>query len=434
MPPGGLPDTVARIAGQHLQERIGQSVVVENRPGGGAAAAMGALWARPPTATRSSSPTARPSRPTRCCSSSCIYNPKDIVPVALLGTHAAVPRGASRSAGVDAREFVDYVKAHPGEINYGSSGVGSAHHLSMEAMKAALKLADDPRSLSRHRPIGAGAAGRSCAGAVLGLSVAGRRGRGQEVKLLATNGAKRSPRRPTCRRSPTSFPAYDLATIVGLFARVGTPPALIQKIAVEAMAAVNAPETRKQLEGAGIEPDGQGTEAFAKYLSAETAYVGKVIESLTSRSNDGNRGLWNASVEALCFCGVVGGMRHGRGVRAGSGGGLSKPRGSSRGALHARRLHRSCRASDGPEAFGGLGSPVHHRQPAGRGRRPRRRDGGQVRARRPDADGDQPGPQHLQRAAAQERALCGRRSCTGDRVRLDAGDYQSPIRSSRRTT
>jgi tripartite-type tricarboxylate transporter receptor subunit TctC len=67
--------------------------------------------------------------------------------------------------------------------------------------------------------------------------------------------------------------------MVGLFARVGTPPALVKKIADEAIAAVNVPATQKQLEGAGIEPAGEGTVAFAKYLSAEAAYVGKVIEA-----------------------------------------------------------------------------------------------------------------------------------------------------------
>ena len=52
----GLPDTVARIVAQHLQERIGQSVVVENRAGGGAAAAVSAMMGAPPTATLSSAP------------------------------------------------------------------------------------------------------------------------------------------------------------------------------------------------------------------------------------------------------------------------------------------------------------------------------------------------------------------------------------------
>src|SRR6187402_3525023 len=137
---GGLPDTVARITAQHLQERLGQSVVVENRAGGGAAAAMSALLGAPAdgytfVVTDGSLISTNPA-----LFKQLTYNPKEIVPVALLGgtplflaAHPDLPVSTFR-------EFVDYVRAHPGQINYGSSGVGSAHHLSMEGVKAALNL------------------------------------------------------------------------------------------------------------------------------------------------------------------------------------------------------------------------------------------------------------------------------------------------------
>jgi tripartite-type tricarboxylate transporter receptor subunit TctC len=67
--PGGLPDTVARIVGQRLSDRLGQPVVVENRAGANGGVAAGRSPVPRPTATRSSSPTARCCRSTRCCSS-----------------------------------------------------------------------------------------------------------------------------------------------------------------------------------------------------------------------------------------------------------------------------------------------------------------------------------------------------------------------------
>ncbi len=83
---GGLPDTVARITAQHLQERIGQSVVVENRAGGGAAAAVSALMGAPAdgytfVVTDGSLVSTNP-----VIFKQLTYNPKDIVPVALLGS------------------------------------------------------------------------------------------------------------------------------------------------------------------------------------------------------------------------------------------------------------------------------------------------------------------------------------------------------------
>jgi hypothetical protein len=138
--PGGLPDTVARTTAQHLQERVGQSVVVENRAGGGAAAAVSALMGAPADGytfivTDGSIVSTNPALFKQLS-----YNPKDIVPLALLGSTPLFLAAHPDLPVSTLREFVDYVKAHPGQINYGSSGVGSIHHLSMEALKAPLRL------------------------------------------------------------------------------------------------------------------------------------------------------------------------------------------------------------------------------------------------------------------------------------------------------
>src|SRR5471030_2087371 len=117
---GGLPDTVARIVGQHLQERIGQSVVVENRAGGGAAAAVSALMGAPADGytflvTDGGIVSTNPALFKQLS-----YNPKDIIPLALLGR---APMFLAAHPGLPVstlREFIDYVKAHPGKINYGS--------------------------------------------------------------------------------------------------------------------------------------------------------------------------------------------------------------------------------------------------------------------------------------------------------------------------
>ena len=203
--PGGLPDTVARITAQHMQERIGQSVVVENRAGGGAAAAVSALMGAPADGytfivTDGSIVSTNPALFKQLS-----YNPKDIVPLALLGgtplflaAHPDLPVSTLR-------EFVDYVKARPGQINYGSSGVGSIHHLSMEALKAPLKLEmthipyrgtgqSVPALLGGHVQV-LFSAYPSLVGAV----------ESKKVKLLANNGASRW------------FQAPDVPTISGSF-------------------------------------------------------------------------------------------------------------------------------------------------------------------------------------------------------------------------
>ena len=139
--PGGVPDTTARLLAQRLQDRVGQTVVVENRAGGNGSVAAAVIAAAPAdgytlfvvdTTMLSVNP---------LFISQLSYNPqKDFVPIAAL---ARTPLFLAVSAETPVRtlpEFIDYVKARPGQVNYGSAGVGSTHHLTMEAVKSALHL------------------------------------------------------------------------------------------------------------------------------------------------------------------------------------------------------------------------------------------------------------------------------------------------------
>jgi tripartite-type tricarboxylate transporter receptor subunit TctC len=208
------------------------------------------------------------------------YSPqKDFVPVALLAraplflaVHADVPVRTLR-------EFIDYVRARPGQINYGSSGVGSTHHLTMEAMKAALHLdmthipyrgtgQSVPALLGGHVQV-LFSAYPSLKGAV----------ESNRVRLLATNGARRSPLAPDVPPLADVIAGFDLITLIGVYARAGTPPAVVQKIAAEAVASVLQPDVVPQFAVLGMEPAGEGPDAFAQAIAAEIGRVTKVVKS-----------------------------------------------------------------------------------------------------------------------------------------------------------
>ena len=121
------------------------------------------------------------------------------------------------------KEFIDYVKANPGKLNYGSSGVGSTHHLSMEALKASLGLQmthipfkgtseSVPALLGGHVDV-AFSAYPSLSGAV-GT---------KNITLLATNGAKRSAIAPDVPAIAEFIPGFAFAPTIGIYARTGTP-------------------------------------------------------------------------------------------------------------------------------------------------------------------------------------------------------------------
>ena len=274
---GGLPDTVARIVARRLQEQLGQSVVVENRPGANGGVAAATLTTAPADGytfmvTDGSVVSINP-----VIYSKLPYNPEDLVPVALL---ARAPLFLAAHPQVPVRtmpEFIAYAKTNPGKLNYGSSGVGSTHHLSMEAIKAALKLQmthvpfkgtgeSVPALLGGHVDV-AFSAYPSLSGAI----------ETKRVTLLANNAAQRSSQAPDIPPVADYVPGFDFAPIIGLLARSGTPQAIIRQIAAEAVALVKEPDMVRQFAVAGIEPVGVGPEEYGRALKDEVKRVVDVV-------------------------------------------------------------------------------------------------------------------------------------------------------------
>jgi tripartite-type tricarboxylate transporter receptor subunit TctC len=99
------------------------------------------------------------------------------------------------------------------------------------------------------------------------------------VKLIATNGAQRSTLAPEVPSLAEIIPGFDLITLIGIYARTGTPSAVVQKIAAESVAAVQQPDVVPQFAVLGMEPAGEGPDAFGRAVSDEIARVTKVVES-----------------------------------------------------------------------------------------------------------------------------------------------------------
>ena len=275
---GGLPDTVARIVARRLQEQLGHSVVVENRPGANGGVAAATLTTAPADGytfmvTDGSVISINPVLYNRLP-----YNPEDLMPVALLARAplflAAHPKVPVRTMA----EFIAYAKANPGKLNYGSSGVGSTHHLTMEALKAALKLQmthvpfkgtgeSVPALLGGHVDV-AFSAYPSLSGAI----------ETKRVTLLANNAAQRSAQAPDIPPVADYVPGFDFAPIIGLLARSGTPEAIIRQVAAEAVALVKEPDIIRQFAVAGIEPVGAGPEDYGRALKDEVARVADVVK------------------------------------------------------------------------------------------------------------------------------------------------------------
>ena len=276
---GGLPDTVARVVAQRLQEQIGQSVVVENKPGGNGGVAAAALKQSPADGhtlivTDGSMITINP-----LISSKLGYDPqKDLLPVSLiaqsplfLAVHPSVPAKT-----LD--ELVALAKAKPGRLNYGSSGIGSSHHLSAEAMKAGFDI------FVTHIPF------RGSANSVPALiggqvdyvfsaypSLSGFVKNGQ-ARLLATNSLKRSALAPDIPAISERLPGFDFAVLVVMLAPAGTPSDAVNRLSEEVAKVSKRRDVIDQLMGAGIEAVGSTPQALGEALRAEAARVGPAAQ------------------------------------------------------------------------------------------------------------------------------------------------------------
>jgi tripartite-type tricarboxylate transporter receptor subunit TctC len=278
-PPGGLPDTISRVVGKRLQERLGQSVVVENRPGASSGIGTATVTGAPVDgytflvtdgAILSINPLLNTKLP---------YNPKDILPVAFIARAPLFLATNSTVPAANLQELIDYAKANPGKLNYGSIGVGSFHHLSMEALNASLGLS------MNHIPYkGSGESIGALLGGHIDLLFAAYSGlraavETKKVKIMATNGGQRSPQAPDIPSVAEFAPGLDLAVIQGIMARVGTPPEAVQRIAAEIAAIVKEPEVIQQFATAGIEPVGAGPEEYRAALAKEAERMAKVVQA-----------------------------------------------------------------------------------------------------------------------------------------------------------
>ena len=276
--PGGLPDTVARIFAQRLGDKLGQPVIVDNRPGANGVVAAQAIATAPKDGytflvTDGSMFSINPAMYKNLG-----YDYKrDFTPVSLA---ARAPLYLAVNSSVSAntlREFVALAKSKPGALNYGSSGIGSTHHLSMEAMKASLGID------ITHVPFkGSGQSVPALIGGQVDVlfsalpSLSGFVKAGQ-VKLLASNALQRSNLAPNIPTIAEIIPGFDFAPIVGVLAATGTPASVIELVSLQMSRIAKMPEVIQTLNLAGIDPIGGSPAEYNKAILGENERLSKAI-------------------------------------------------------------------------------------------------------------------------------------------------------------
>jgi tripartite-type tricarboxylate transporter receptor subunit TctC len=276
--PGGAVDGPMRLIAQELGKRLRQAVVVENKPGAGATIGTDVVAKAPPdgytlllaSQTNAISATLYSKLP---------FDPiEDFTPVTLIGREPGVVVVNPAVPAKTLQAFIAYVKAHPGEVNFASSGNGSGQHLfaALLASKAGMKM--------NHVPYrGSGQATTDLLSGVVSMAIPGTAGmvghiKAGRLRALAVTGAARSPQLPDVPTVMESgVPGYEAYVWMGLLAPKGTPPAIVERLNREVVAVLGEDAVKRYMANAGIEIVGSTSADFGKFYRAERDLWAKVI-------------------------------------------------------------------------------------------------------------------------------------------------------------
>ncbi len=278
--PGGFTDQMARLVQQGLQQRLGQPIVIDNKPGANSLIGVDALAKAPADgytfgvviAAFAANTTLYPKLP---------YDPKkDLSGVSLMGVSPLLAAVNNDAPFKTARELIDYAKAHPGKVAFGSSGNGSAAHLTSELWKS-LTGAD-----MIHVPYkGAVPALTDLIGGQIQLFFDAPTGlinqaKAGKVRLIGVAGERRLPVLPEV---PTfieqGFAGLVGSTWAGMLAPAGTPRPIIDRVSAALAEIIETDETRAKLDAMGTFAVGSTPQAFDAFIAEETAKWGGVIKS-----------------------------------------------------------------------------------------------------------------------------------------------------------
>lgn len=275
---GPGPDSLARVFGQKFTEEWGQPVIVDQRGGGGGTISSEVVARAAPDGY-----TILLATGTHTINQSLYKLPyeigKELVGVTLLGITPFV-LGVHPSLPVKSvAELIQYAKAHPGELNYGTGGQGTPPHLATELMKsmAGMQAVHIPYKTVPE------AISDLVAGRLQMMFMVGPAGLPQiqagKVRGLAVSQGRRStfaPDLPTVAES--GLPGYDVSGWNGILATGGTPRPVIQKIRDEVAALVKQPDVRASMAKFGFEPVADTPEQFAEFLRKDIAQWARVAK------------------------------------------------------------------------------------------------------------------------------------------------------------
>jgi len=285
-PPGGPTDLTARVVAAEMSKTLGQSIIVDNKPG--ASGMIGAeLVAR-----------AEPDGYTFLANASLhVINPhlypemrfdalKDFVPITQLAGVPLVLVVPNSLPVYSVKDLVEYGKKNPGKLNFASSGNASAQHLAGESFKVAAGIEMQHIPYKGSSPALADLVGGQVQLMFDSMPSAMPFIKAGKLRAIAVTTLKRAqalPELPTIAES--GYPGFDIATWYGYWAPKGTPVGIVNQLSQAASQALKLRAVQDQYAGMGAEPVGSTSAEFAKYNETELAKWEKIVRASGAKAN-----------------------------------------------------------------------------------------------------------------------------------------------------
>ncbi len=283
-PAASATDVIARAVGQKLSEKWGQSVVIENRPGAGGNLGSEVAARAPNDGYTIFFGTVANAISTTLYSKLNYDYLKDFTPITLVATTPLVLVANNSLPVKNVKELVDYAKANPGKLNFGSGGVGTSNHLAGEMFKAATAT-----DLIHVAYKGTPAAYNDLFSGQVSLMwdnivAVTNHVKGGRLKPLAVTSARRAgslPDVPTMAES--GLAGFEAVSWIGALVPAGTPQPIVDKIHIDLVAVLRMPEIKQKLGALGAEVVGNSQEEFAAWNRNEIAKWAKAIKQSGAR-------------------------------------------------------------------------------------------------------------------------------------------------------
>jgi len=284
--PGSTPDVVARLIADHLQKKLGQPFIIDNKPGASGNIGTDAVAKAAPDGTTIGVSIGGPLAINTLLFSKLPYDPKtDIAPITQLVTQPSALAVNSQVMVNSAAELVALLKREPGKYNFGSIGNGSLSHLAMEAIALAsgtqMVHIPYPSSPAAMTAIIRGDVQMGCLPAIAVTPHTGPGG----IKILAVSTAKRSPYLPDIPTLKEGGIDVDADAWMGMIGPAHTPEGIVAKIQREVVEAIGTAAIREKLAAQLMEPVGNSPAEFRARIDGEIARWAPIIRAANIKVN-----------------------------------------------------------------------------------------------------------------------------------------------------